>query len=189
MNETYSAWECSALREVHIVLDTNKTFPKRRDYLFSFNLNLDLFTLALENLYFNTLDREKVQGKSLSCIKSLGTPHPRTPIQGATAKGWKSRMRLGSLGLPTPGLGGWTESMQNTTAGQTAHGHSPAVNSVTSTIWRETSYRGLIWRLSEVHPSNKPSQHCANLECSSNVTQQKTGQDKFIHCNNNHVVL
>ncbi len=101
---TYSAWECSALREVHIVLDTNKTYPKRRDYLFSFNLNLDLFTLALENLYFNTLDREKVQGKSLGCIKSLGTPHPHTPIQGATAKGWKSRMRLGSRGLPTPGL-------------------------------------------------------------------------------------
>ncbi len=101
---TYSAWECSALREVHIVLDTNKTYPKRRDCLFSFNLNLDLFTLALENLYFNTLDWEKVQGKSLGCIKSLGTPHPHTPIQGATAKGWKSRMRLGSRGLPTPGL-------------------------------------------------------------------------------------
>ncbi len=60
--------------------------------------------MALENLYFNTLDREKVQGKSLGCIKSLGTPHPRTPIQGATAKGWKSRMRLGSRGLPTPAL-------------------------------------------------------------------------------------
>ncbi len=104
MNETYSAWECSALREVHIVLDTNKTYPKLRDYLFSFNLNLDLFTLALENLYFNTLDREKVQGKSLGCIKSLGTPHPHTPIQGATAKGWKCRMRLGSRGLPTPDL-------------------------------------------------------------------------------------
>ncbi len=104
MNETYSAWECSALREAHIVLYTNKTYPKRRDYLFSFNLNLDLFTLALENLYFNTLDREKVQGKSLGCIKSLGTPHPRTPIQGATAKGWKSRMRLRSRGLPTPDL-------------------------------------------------------------------------------------
>ncbi len=104
MNKTYSAWECSALREVHIVLDTNKTYPKWRDYLFSFNLNLDLFTLALENLYFNTLDREKVQGKSLGCIKSLGTPPPRTPIQGATAKGWKSRMRLGSRGLPTPAL-------------------------------------------------------------------------------------
>ncbi len=95
----HSAHECSALREVHIVLDTNKTYSKRRDYLFSFNLNLDLFTLALENLYFNTLDQEKVQGKSLGCIKSLGTPHPRTPIQGATAKGWKSR------GLPTPDLG------------------------------------------------------------------------------------
>ncbi len=34
---------------VHIVLNTNKTYSKRRDYLFSFNLNLDLFTLALEN--------------------------------------------------------------------------------------------------------------------------------------------
>ncbi len=41
----------------------NKTYPKRRDFLFSFNLNLDLFTLALENLYFNTLAREKVQGE------------------------------------------------------------------------------------------------------------------------------
>ncbi len=32
MNETYSAWECSALCDVHIVLDTNKTHPKRRYY-------------------------------------------------------------------------------------------------------------------------------------------------------------
>ncbi len=37
------------LRDVHIVLDTNKIYPKRRGYLFSFNLNLDLLTLALEN--------------------------------------------------------------------------------------------------------------------------------------------
>ncbi len=104
---TYSAWECSALRDVHIVLDTNKTYPKRRDYLFSFNLNLNLFTLALENLYFNTLDREKVQGKSVGCIKSRGDTSPTycTPtLQGATAEGWKSRMRLGSRGLPTPAL-------------------------------------------------------------------------------------
>ncbi len=28
--------------------------------------------MALENLYFNTLDREKMQGKSLGCIKSWG---------------------------------------------------------------------------------------------------------------------
>ncbi len=56
------------LRDVHIVLNTNKTYSKRRDYLFSFNLNLDLFTLALENFLFNTLDIEKVQGKSLCCI-------------------------------------------------------------------------------------------------------------------------
>ncbi len=28
--------------------------------------------MALENLYFNTLDREKVQGKSLGCIKGWG---------------------------------------------------------------------------------------------------------------------
>ncbi len=61
---TYSAWECSALRHVHIILDTNKTYPKDMTIFFAFNLNLDLFTLALENLYFNTLDREKVQGKS-----------------------------------------------------------------------------------------------------------------------------
>ncbi len=27
MNETYNAWECSALRDVHIVLDTNITYP------------------------------------------------------------------------------------------------------------------------------------------------------------------
>ncbi len=66
----HEAWECSALRDVSIVLCTYKTYPKRRDYLFSFNLNLDLLTLALENLYFNTLDREKVHGKCLGCIKS-----------------------------------------------------------------------------------------------------------------------
>ncbi len=54
------------LRDVHIVLDTN---------LLSFNLNLDLLTFALENLSFNTFDLEKVQGKSLGCIKSRGT-HP-----------------------------------------------------------------------------------------------------------------
>ncbi len=66
------------LRDVHIVLDMNKMYPKRRDHLFSFNLNLDLLTLAHENFYFNTLDLEKVQGKSLGCIKSWGgTPAPR----------------------------------------------------------------------------------------------------------------
>ncbi len=78
-----SVQRVSVLCDLHIVLDTNKTYPKRRDYLFTFNLNLDLLTLALENLYFNTLDLEKVQGKSLGCIKSRGgTPplrivHPR----------------------------------------------------------------------------------------------------------------
>ncbi len=36
-------------------------------FLFSFQ---SIFTI--ENLYFNTLDREKVQGKSLGCIKSRG---------------------------------------------------------------------------------------------------------------------
>ncbi len=65
----------SVLCDLHIVLDTNKTYPKRRDYLFTFNLNLDLLTLALENLYFNTLDLEKVQGKRLGCIKSRGGGH------------------------------------------------------------------------------------------------------------------
>ncbi len=106
MNETYSAW-VFALRDVHIVLDMNKTHPKRRYYLFSFNLNLYLLTLALENLYFNTLDLEKVQGKSLCCIKSRGDTSPGncTPtLQGATAEGRKSRMRLASHGLPTPDL-------------------------------------------------------------------------------------
>ncbi len=72
MNKPYSAWECSALRGVHIVLDNNKTHPKRRYYILSFNLKLYLLILALENLYFNTLNREKVQGKSLGCIKSRG---------------------------------------------------------------------------------------------------------------------
>ncbi len=108
MNETYSAWECSALCDVHIILYTIKTYSKRRDYLFSFNLSLDLLTLALENLYFNPLDLEKVQGKSLGCIKSQGDTSPAycTPtLQGATAEGWKSRMRLASCGLPTPALG------------------------------------------------------------------------------------
>ncbi len=70
----HAARECSVLRDVNIVLDTNKTHPKRRYYIFSFNLKLYLLTLALENLYFNTLDREKVQGKSLGCIKSRGGP-------------------------------------------------------------------------------------------------------------------
>ncbi len=85
----HTVHECSALCDVRIVLDTNKTYPKRCDYLFSFNLNLDLFTLALENLYFNTLDRVKVQGKSLGCIKSRGDTSPVycTPtLQGATAE-------------------------------------------------------------------------------------------------------
>ncbi len=107
MNETYSAREYSALRDVHIILDTNKTYPKQRDYLFSFNLNLDLLTLALENLYFNTLDLEKVQGKSLGCIKSQGDTSPAycTPaLQGATEEGWKRRMRLASRGLPIAAL-------------------------------------------------------------------------------------
>ncbi len=63
--------------------------------------------LAHENFYFNTLDLEKVQGKSLSCIKSRRDTSPAycTPtLQGATAEGWKSRMRLASRELPTPGL-------------------------------------------------------------------------------------
>ncbi len=88
MNE-HTACVFSALYDLHIVLDTNKTYPKRRDYLFTFNLNLDLLTLALENLYFNTLDLEKVQGKSLGCIKSRGDTSPAycTPtLQGATAE-------------------------------------------------------------------------------------------------------
>ncbi len=66
-------------------------YPKRRDYLFSFNLNLDSLTLEFENLSFNTLDQEKVQGKSLGCIKSRGgdtSPAYCTPtLQGATAEG------------------------------------------------------------------------------------------------------
>ncbi len=73
MNKTYSVW---ALCDVHIILYTNKTYSKRHDYLFSFNLNLDLLTLALENLYFKPLDLEKVQGKSLGCIKSRGDTSP-----------------------------------------------------------------------------------------------------------------
>ncbi len=92
MNEIYTAWECSALRDVHIVLDTNKMHPKRHYYILSINLKLYLLTLALENLYFNTLDREKVQGKSLGCIKSWGD----TDATGSIAEGWKSRMWLAS---------------------------------------------------------------------------------------------
>ncbi len=101
MNEMRE-WECSVLRDVHIVLDTNKMYSKQRDYLFSVNLNLDLLTLARENVYFNTLDLEKVQGKRVGCIKSRGDTSPAycTPtLQGATAEGWKSR------GSPTPALG------------------------------------------------------------------------------------
>ncbi len=93
-NEWNLQWECSVLRDVHIVLDMNKTHPKRRYYLFSFNFNLDLLTLALEDLYFNTLDREKVQVKSLGCIKSRGDTSPAycTPtLQEATAERRKRR--------------------------------------------------------------------------------------------------
>ncbi len=78
------------LRDVHIVLDTNKMYPKQRDYLFSVNLNLYLLTLAHENVYFNTLEIEKVQGKRVGCIKSRGDTSPAycTPtLQGATAEG------------------------------------------------------------------------------------------------------
>ncbi len=89
MKHTYisQTWECSAL-----VLDMNKMYPKRCDYLFSFNLNLYLLTLALENLYFKTLDREKVQGKCLGCIKSRGDHLPRvlyTYATGCHRKGMK----------------------------------------------------------------------------------------------------
>ncbi len=76
------------LLDVHIVLDTNKTYPKRRDYIFSFNLYL--VTMALENPYFNTPNLEKVQGKSLGCIKSRGDTSPAyctSTLQGATAEG------------------------------------------------------------------------------------------------------
>ncbi len=58
------------------------------DYLFSFNLYL--LPLAHEDLCFNTLDLEKVQGKSLGCINSRGHTSPAycTPmLQGATAEG------------------------------------------------------------------------------------------------------
>ncbi len=92
-------------------LDINKTYPKQRDYLFFFNLNLDLLTLAHENFHFNTLDLEKVQGKNLGCIKSWGDPslvYCTPTLQGATAEGWKSPMRLARL--PTPALGiTWSE--------------------------------------------------------------------------------
>ncbi len=78
------------LRDVHIVLDTNKTYPKRRDYIFSFNLYL--VTMALENLYFNTPNLEKVQGKSLGCIKSRGGHLPcvlYTHTTGSHRRGMK----------------------------------------------------------------------------------------------------
>ncbi len=63
--------------------------------------------MAHENFYFNTLDRDKMQGKSLGCIKSRDDTSPSycTPtLQGATTEGWKSRMQLVSRGLPTPGI-------------------------------------------------------------------------------------
>ncbi len=73
---------------------------QNNDYLFSFNLYL--LPLAHENLCFNTLDLEKVQGKSLGCINSRGTPplriiHPcyREPLQ---------RDERAACGSPTPGL-------------------------------------------------------------------------------------
>ncbi len=67
-------------------------YPKRRDYLFSFNLNLDSLTLEFENLSFNTLDQEKVQGKSLGCIKSRGGHLPcvlYTHATGSHRRGMK----------------------------------------------------------------------------------------------------
>ncbi len=88
MNE-HTARECSALREVHIVLDTNKTYPKLRDCLFSFNLNLDLFILALENLYFNTLDRGKSAGEEFGLYKKSGDTSPTYTHTGSHRIGMK----------------------------------------------------------------------------------------------------
>ncbi len=79
-----------------------KRLPKRHYYLFSFNLNLYLLTLALENLYFNTLDREKVQGKSLGCIKSRGGTPPLRIVHPRYREPPQRR------GLPTPGLAYFT---------------------------------------------------------------------------------
>ncbi len=104
MYETCIAWEFSALCDVHIVLHTNKTHPKRRYYLFSFNLNLYLLTLALENLSFNTLDR--VQGKSLGCFNNRGdtsTAYCTPTLQRATTEGCKVEVCTGSNLKPEPG--------------------------------------------------------------------------------------
>ncbi len=49
-----------------------KTYPKRRDYLVSFILNLDLFTSALENLYVNTLAHQKWSEEFRLYYKSRG---------------------------------------------------------------------------------------------------------------------
>ncbi len=87
MHETYTALECSALHNVHIVLHTNKTYPKRCDYLVSFNLNLDLFTLALKNLYVKILARKKCRGrvKVLLNVESIFYDH----AAGSHRKGMK----------------------------------------------------------------------------------------------------
>ncbi len=56
------------------------------------NVNLDLLTLAHENFHLNTLYLEKVQGKSLGCIKSRGETSPcvlYTHATGSHRKGMK----------------------------------------------------------------------------------------------------
>ncbi len=86
MNETCESVQCS-------VMFTSFWIRIKRiqnDVTIFSLLNLDLLTLAHEHFYFNPLDLEKVQGKSLGCIKSRGDTSPAycTPtLQGATAEG------------------------------------------------------------------------------------------------------
>ncbi len=71
----------SVQRSVMFTSFTDKTHPKRRYYIFSFNLKLYLLTLALENLYFNTLDRERAACGSRAagyrplCYHPVSTTH------------------------------------------------------------------------------------------------------------------
>ncbi len=64
------------MKRVRVFSALNKTHPKRRYYLFSFNLNLYLLRLAIDNLYLNTLDREKVQGKGATGSHRRGMKEP-----------------------------------------------------------------------------------------------------------------
>ncbi len=96
-----SKWSIYLLCQKIIRIISKDHVPWRRYYIFSFNLKLYLLTFALENLYFNTLDREKVQGKSLGCIKSRGD----TYATGSHRRGMKEPRVADPWPRCRPGVG------------------------------------------------------------------------------------